>query len=128
MDELPTRWEIELEYLQYLAQMGKLQEQTFLNYLDYLEYWRDPKYAQFLIYPNCLHILTLLKSPQFREQISRQDLTELLFNDMVNRWKEPIDEKPQEDDKQEQSEQDQAQGQEDGVKKPGQTEPATETV
>ncbi|ODV86193.1 hypothetical protein CANARDRAFT_182882, partial [[Candida] arabinofermentans NRRL YB-2248] len=96
-EDIPTRWEIELEfvqslanmqYLTYLAQTGHLQDERFLNYLDYLEYWRKPNYAKQLVYPNCLHILTLLKSEQFRKDVSKTETSTILFNDMVGRWRE----------------------------------------
>lgn len=41
------------------------------------------------MYPNCLHILTLLQTEQFREQILRADVAGVIMNDMVDRWKEP---------------------------------------
>lgn len=94
----PTRWEIELEFVQalanlqyvnFLAQNKYLEKEEFLNYLKYLEYWREPRYAKHLVYPNCLHLLTLLQDARFREQILRQDAAGVLMNDMVNRWKEP---------------------------------------
>lgn len=96
--QAPTRWEVELEfvqalanlqYLNFLAQNKYLEKEEFLNYLKYLEYWREPQYAKHLVYPNCLHVLTLLQSAHFREQILRQDTAAVLMNDMVNRWKEP---------------------------------------
>ncbi|QPG75311.1 hypothetical protein FOA43_002663 [Brettanomyces nanus] len=95
-DELPTRWEIELEfvqslanmqYLTYLAQTGHLEDPEFLNYLEYLEYWRQPEYAEQLVYPDCLHVLTLLKSKEFRRQISKFEVSSVIYNDMVKRWK-----------------------------------------
>ncbi|KAG7903637.1 hypothetical protein KL907_003664 [Ogataea polymorpha] len=109
-EDLPTRWEIELEvsancclltcqfvqslanmqYLTYLAQTGFLEDEKFLNYLEYLEYWRRPEYAKQLVYPNCLHVLTMLKSPQFRKDIAKAELSSVLYNDMVERWKEPL--------------------------------------
>ncbi|KAG7828239.1 hypothetical protein KL942_004312 [Ogataea angusta] len=89
-EDLPTRWEIELEYLTYLAQTGFLEDDKFLNYLEYLEYWRRPEYAKQLVYPNCLHVLSMLKSPQFRKDIAKAELSSVLYNDMVERWKEPL--------------------------------------
>ncbi|ODQ79046.1 hypothetical protein BABINDRAFT_162118 [Babjeviella inositovora NRRL Y-12698] len=97
-DPLPTRWEIELEfvqalaniqYLNFLAQNKYLSDPQFLSYLKYLEYWRHPDYAKFLVYPNCLHILTLLQNEEFRTQILRADVAGAIMNDMVNRWQEP---------------------------------------
>ncbi|GMG21467.1 unnamed protein product [Ambrosiozyma monospora] len=110
-EDLPTRWEIELEfvqslanmqYLTYLAQTGHLENPQFLNYIDYLQYWHDPKYSKNLIYPNCLHILTLLKSPHFRSSISKQELSSLIYQDMVDRWKEPLFEQQQQQQEQQQ--------------------------
>lgn len=97
--DLPTRWEIELEFVQslantqylvYLAQQGYFKDSKFLNYLNYLNYWKDPKYSVFLVYPDCLHILTLLQNEQFRNDLLNQNLTNLLYTDMVDYWKETL--------------------------------------
>lgn len=99
IEDLPTRWEIELEfvqslantqYLAYLAQQGYFQDEQFLNYLNYLNYWKDPKFSKFLVYPNCLHILTLLQNDQFKMNLLNQNFTNVLYNDMVELWKEPM--------------------------------------
>lgn len=37
-------------------------------------------------YPNCLHILTLLKEKRFREEITRADVAKLFMNDFYMRW------------------------------------------
>lgn len=98
-DDLPTRWEIELEFVQslantqylvYLAQQGYFKDKAFLNYLNYLNYWKDPKYSVFLVYPDCLHILTLLRNEQFRNELLNQNFTNMLYNDMVDYWKEAL--------------------------------------
>ena len=95
LPELPTRWEIELEfvqslaniqYLNFLAQNNYLADERFLNYLKYLNYWYEPENAKFLVYPNCLHILRLLQNEDFRNSIKNVELTNTLMNDMVNRW------------------------------------------
>ncbi|GAA5999466.1 mediator complex subunit SOH1 [Rhodotorula paludigena] len=66
------RFETELEfvsslanpfYLQSLAQQGLFDSEPFLNYLTYLLYFREPRYARFLQYPQCLHHLSLLTAP-----------------------------------------------------------------
>lgn len=94
-EQLPTRWEVELEFVQslaniqyvhFLAQNDFLSDERFLAYLDYLNYWREPRYAKYLVYPNCLHILTLLQSPDFRKQIVNPALMNTLMNDMVKKW------------------------------------------
>lgn len=94
-DPLPTRWEVELEfiqslaniqYLNHLAQNNFLQDPKFLRYLDYLNYWREPQYARHLVYPNCLHILKLLQNEEFRRNIVSPDFMSTVMNDMVKRW------------------------------------------
>lgn len=95
MEELPTRWEVELEFVQslaniqyvsYLAQNEYLSDPAFIAYLKYLNYWRDAKYAKFLVYPNCLHILTLLQTESFRKNIIVPEFMNSLMNDMVQKW------------------------------------------
>ncbi|KAI5959435.1 SOH1 [Candida margitis] len=97
INSLPTRWEIELEfvqslsnipYLSYLAQNNYLQDPCFVNYLKYLQYWAEPQYSRYLVYPNCLHILSLLQSEQFRRDIVNPDIMNVLMNDMVKRWQD----------------------------------------
>ncbi|CCG23803.1 Soh1 RNA polymerase II mediator complex subunit [Candida orthopsilosis Co 90-125] len=97
INSLPTRWEIELEfvqslsnipYLSYLAQNNYLQDPCFVNYLKYLQYWKEPQYSRYLVYPNCLHILSLLQSEQFRRDIANPEIMNVLMNDMVTRWQE----------------------------------------
>ncbi|KAF6006459.1 hypothetical protein HII13_005136 [Brettanomyces bruxellensis] len=80
-----------MQYLTYLAQTGHLEDPRFLNYLKYLEYWRQPEYAKQLVYPDCLHILTLLQSEEFRKQISKFEVSSVIYNDMVARWKAPLE-------------------------------------
>lgn len=97
-DELPTRWEVELEFVQslaniqyvsWLAQNDYLADPAFVNYLKYLNYWKDAKYAKYVVYPNCLHVLTLLQSEEFRKSIVNPELINSLMNDMVKRWQSP---------------------------------------
>ncbi|CAN3485822.1 mediator of RNA polymerase II transcription subunit 31 [Diutina catenulata] len=92
---VPTRWEIELEFVQslsniqyvyFLAQQGYLQQREFQNYVSYLQYWKEPEYSKFLVYPNCLHVLTLLQNDQFAKDIQNPEFRNSLMNDMVERW------------------------------------------
>ena len=77
---LPTRFEVELEFVQSLANIPYVtylftQQQNnnnkdgynfnwnspeFKNYLKYLEYWCQPPYCQCIVYPNALHVLKLI--------------------------------------------------------------------
>lgn len=80
-----------VQYLSYLAQMNFLEDESFINYLKYLQYWQLPEYAKNIVYPDSLHILTLLQSPHFRQAIKNQELAGQLMHDMVERWKEPVE-------------------------------------
>lgn len=107
MEDLPTRWEVELEFVQslanipyvnFLAQNGYFSDPAFIAYLEYLNYWKAPKYAKYLVYPNCLHILTLLQKETFRRDIVNPDFMNTLMNDMVQKWQrqeEESDGKPE---------------------------------
>lgn len=81
-NELPTRFEIELEFVQSLSNIQYVtylltqnitsdkkinnnglqiwKDPNFKNYLKYLEYWCYPPYAQCIVYPNSLFILKLI--------------------------------------------------------------------
>ncbi|CAK9441209.1 uncharacterized protein LODBEIA_P50780 [Lodderomyces beijingensis] len=106
INSLPTRWEIELEFVQslsnipyvnYLAQNGYLSDPQFIHYLKYLQYWSEPNYSRYLVYPNCLHILKLLQSEVFRKDIVNPEVMNLLMNDMVQRWQPSSNDKDDED-------------------------------
>ena len=95
MEELPTRWEVELEFVQslaniqyvnYLAQNDYLSDPKFVEYLKYLNYWKETKFAKYVVYPNCLHILTLLQNEEFRKSIVNPEFMNTLMNDMVKKW------------------------------------------
>ncbi|GJN90162.1 hypothetical protein Rhopal_003161-T1 [Rhodotorula paludigena] len=58
------RFETELEFVSSLANPFYLQSLAQQGlYLTYLLYFRDPRYARFLQYPQCLHHLSLLTAP-----------------------------------------------------------------
>lgn len=100
MDELPTRWEVELEFVQslaniqyvnYLAQNDYLADPSFIEYLKYLNYWKEAQFAKYVVYPNCLHILTLLQNEEFRKSIVNPEFMNTLMNDMVKKWQDVDD-------------------------------------
>lgn len=77
-NELPTRFEVELEFVQSLANIQYVtylltqdtiknkqgtqiwKDPKFKNYLKYLEYWCEPPYSQCIVYPNALFVLKLI--------------------------------------------------------------------
>ncbi|KAF9370033.1 hypothetical protein CPC16_004003 [Podila verticillata] len=89
------RFQIELEfvqclanpwYLHNLAQQGYFGQDAFVRYLDYLQYFRKPEYAKFIIYPHCLHFLTLLQHKSFREQLAKQDTATYVHERQYYHW------------------------------------------
>lgn len=73
------RFELELEfvqqlanplYLNHLATQKYFDSEEFVRYLSYLQYWTQPQYLQFLQYPGpTLKALELLQEEQFRKDI-----------------------------------------------------------
>ncbi|KAJ9101731.1 hypothetical protein QFC21_003070 [Naganishia friedmannii] len=89
------RFEVELEFIQCLASpnylhelaiQGYLEDPAFLNFLEYLEYWREPDFAQHIIYPTCLKHLTLLKEPMFRLYLKDVATVDELHNQEIWHW------------------------------------------
>ncbi|KAH6293705.1 mediator of RNA polymerase II transcription subunit 31 [Parastagonospora nodorum] len=74
-----TRFELELEfvqclanpvYLNYLATQKYFDKPEFVAYLDYLQYFAEPKYIKFLHHPGpTLRALELLQQERFRQDI-----------------------------------------------------------
>lgn len=108
---LPTRFEVELEFVQSLAnipyvtylltqQQQLWKDPKFKNYLKYLEYWCEPPYALCIVYPNCLFVLKLINGFMENSTVNEdglldglEDLPKVLqmqgpqwMNEMVDRW------------------------------------------
>lgn len=108
---LPTRFEVELEFVQSLANIPYVtylltqqqllwKDPKFKNYLKYLEYWCEPPYAQCIVYPNALFILKLLNGFMEKATVNEdglldglEDLPKVIqlhgnqwMNEMVERW------------------------------------------
>lgn len=91
----PTRWEVELEFVQglanpkyvhFLAQQKYLEDPDFLRYLEYLEYWREMPHVKYIVYPNCLLMLTLLKQPEFRREIAKAEVAQVVMDGFFRKW------------------------------------------
>ncbi|ORZ05508.1 SOH1-domain-containing protein [Lobosporangium transversale] len=89
------RFQIELEfvqclanpwYLHHLAQQQYFNQDSFARYLDYLQYFRKPEYAKFIIYPHCLHFLTLLQHKSFRDHLAKQDTATFVHERQYYHW------------------------------------------
>ncbi|KAL1866528.1 hypothetical protein Daus18300_006763 [Diaporthe australafricana] len=86
-----TRFEIELEfvqslanpyYLNHLAAQKLLQQPAFVQYLKYLQYWSRPPYLKYLTYPGpTLKNLELLQQERFRHDIISPDFVTAMIRD-----------------------------------------------
>lgn len=86
-----TRFEIELEfvqslanpnYLNHLAAQKLLQQPAFVQYLKYLQYWTRPPYLKYLTYPGpTLKNLELLQQERFRRDIISPDFVAALIQE-----------------------------------------------
>ncbi|KAI8093920.1 mediator of RNA polymerase II transcription subunit 31-like protein [Halteromyces radiatus] len=94
-DQEKNRFQIELEfiqclanpwYLNNLAQQQYFKDPEFINYLKYLMYWKQPEYAKFVMYPHALHFLDLLQYPQFREYISTSENAQEIHRMQYYHW------------------------------------------
>ncbi|KAF9570385.1 Mediator of RNA polymerase II transcription subunit 31 [Mortierella alpina] len=95
------RFQIELEFVQCLSSPWYLHctsktsmatsayhrsQDAFVRYLDYLQYFRKPEYAKFIIYPHCLHFLSLLQHKSFRDQLAKQDTATFVHERQYYHW------------------------------------------
>ncbi|KAE9550933.1 hypothetical protein FO519_005847 [Halicephalobus sp. NKZ332] len=94
-EQAKTRFEIECEfvqslanphYLNYLAQRGYFKEATFVRYLKYLCYFKEPNYARTLKYPQALTFLDLLQKAEFREAIASANNAKFIEDQMLLQW------------------------------------------
>ncbi|XP_053968793.1 mediator of RNA polymerase II transcription subunit 31 isoform X2 [Anastrepha ludens] len=94
-DQQKLRWQVELEfvqclanpnYLNFLAQRGYFKDQAFINYLKYLQYWKEPEYAKYLMYPMCLYFLDLLQYEHFRREIVNSQCCKFIDDQAILQW------------------------------------------
>ncbi|KAL9581337.1 MAG: hypothetical protein Q9212_003958 [Teloschistes hypoglaucus] len=88
-----TRFELELEfvqalanpyYLNHLASQNWLQDSSFIEYLKYLQYFNKPEYITYLSYPApTLKALELLQQEKFRQDILSPDVVARLAEETV---------------------------------------------
>lgn len=78
-------------YLSFLSTEGYFDEtsdkgRAMVGYLHYLSYWRRPEYAKFVLFPNALEILDLLRDNSFRQQIANARFVDFLNNQEIAHW------------------------------------------
>ncbi|KAJ2455266.1 suppressor of hpr1 [Coemansia sp. RSA 2336] len=95
---MKERFEVELEFLQCLAnpryitmigQQGYFDKPEFINYLKYLKYWQRPEYARFVVYPHALAFLDLLQNKTFREEMKKVDEADRIHELQYHHWRWP---------------------------------------
>ncbi|XP_035222720.1 mediator of RNA polymerase II transcription subunit 31-like [Stegodyphus dumicola] len=89
------RFQIELEfiqclanpnYLNFLAQRNYLKDKAFISYLKYLQYWKRPEYAKYIKYPMCLYFLELLQYEHFRREITSAQCAKFIDDQQILHW------------------------------------------
>jgi mediator of RNA polymerase II transcription subunit 31 len=83
------------KYLNYLAQQGYLEEESFLSFLRYLQYWKKPEYMQLLVFPQCLAFLdSILNDKNFRRELAVPQFVDYVHQQQGAQWmiNEQIDE------------------------------------
>jgi len=80
-----TRFLVELEfvqclanpfYLHHLAQEGYLDDPAFLRFLRYLRYFSRPPYVRYVAFPHALAYLELLADDGFRERLKHPEFVQ----------------------------------------------------
>ncbi|XP_072210039.1 mediator of RNA polymerase II transcription subunit 31 isoform X4 [Excalfactoria chinensis] len=69
-----------------LAQRGYFKDKAFVNYLKYLLYWKEPEYAKYLKYPQCLHMLELLQYEHFRKELVNAQCAKFIDEQQILHW------------------------------------------
>lgn len=75
-----------LYFLLVLAQRGYFKDQAFINYLKYLQYWKEPEYAKYLMFPMCLFFLDLLQYEHFRREIVNSQCCKFIDDQAILHW------------------------------------------
>eukprot|EP01116_Phalansterium_solitarium_P000351 TRINITY_DN10223_c0_g1_i2.p1 TRINITY_DN10223_c0_g1~~TRINITY_DN10223_c0_g1_i2.p1 ORF type:complete len:128 (-),score=26.12 TRINITY_DN10223_c0_g1_i2:185-568(-) len=73
-------------YLNFLAQRKYFDDAAFVSYLKYLLYWKQPAYARFIIYPQCLKFLDLLQHDEFRKSLVSSETSEEIHRQQFWHW------------------------------------------
>ena len=76
-----------------LAQTKVLEDAAFVRFLEYLLYWRQPEYAQYLIFPQAVFFLGLLQHRGFRDALVDPATIDWLHRQQYFDW---LDSKAQE--------------------------------
>ena len=76
-----------VQYLNFLATSGILDEPAFLNFLKYLQYFKQPQYLKHLLFPQALAFLdALIESPMFRRELKVPQFIEFAHKQSGLHW------------------------------------------
>lgn len=75
------------EYIKWLYNNNYFTHSEFKRYLKYLLYFKDHKYAQFLLYPQCIPILERLTSDDILSELADETFYLRLSEDQYYMWK-----------------------------------------
>jgi mediator of RNA polymerase II transcription subunit 31 len=84
------------KYLNYLAQSGYFEQESFINFLKYLQYWKKPEYIKNLLFPQCLAFLdALVENPAFRRELALPQFMDFVHQQQGSHWmfgnRDPMD-------------------------------------
>jgi hypothetical protein len=75
------------KYLNFLAQRGYFEQESFLQFLAYLQYWKQPEYSQHLAFPQCLAFLdAILTDKNFRREAALPQFAEYVHRQQGSKW------------------------------------------
>jgi len=75
------------KYLNFLAQRGYFEQDSFLQFLAYLQYWKEPEYSQHLTFPQCLAFLdAILNDKNFRREAALPQFVEYIHRQQGAKW------------------------------------------
>lgn len=69
-----------------LARSGYFDDAAFVRYLEYLLYWKEPRYAQYIVYPHALFFLDKLQEPAFRRSLLNEETAVFMHRQQNLHW------------------------------------------
>lgn len=75
------------DYIRWLYNNNYFMHAEFKSYLRYLLYFKDHKYTQFLIYPQCIPILERLITDNIVDELGDEAFYLRLSEDQYYMWK-----------------------------------------
>jgi mediator of RNA polymerase II transcription subunit 31 len=75
------------KYLNYLAQNGYFEQESFMSFLRYLRYWKEPQYITHIIFPQCLTFLdAVIDNADFRRELALPQFVDYVHQQQGSHW------------------------------------------